>query len=214
MKSWLWCIRACLCGNFIFAAASDAERNNSAEMNAAKDVAAASCVKGGVRVLFLGNSITLHGSLPKIGWTNVWGMAASAREKDYVHLVTRGIEAKTGRKADLRVRNLADFERNFRTWSPAENLKAEVAFNPDYLVIALGENAPNLPTQDDRLAYRKAFKELLGVFMDGRPERPNTVVRGVFWPNAAKDYEMEHVASDYAVPFVRADVGSDTSMTA
>ena len=193
--------------------ADDAERHGSGMMNETA-VAQNRSFEGGVRVLFLGNSITLHGSLPKIGWTNVWGMAASAKEKDFVHLVTRGIEAKTGRKADLRVRNLADFERNFRTWSPAENLKAEVAFGPDYLVIALGENAPNLPTQDDRLAYRKAFKDLLGVFMDGRTERPNTVMRGVFWPNAAKDHEMAHVASDYAVPFVRADFGSDPSMTA
>ena len=214
MKSWLCCILTCLLVGFAVDAASDAERNNSTEMNAAKDEAAASCVKDGVRVLFLGNSITLHGSLPKIGWTNVWGMAASAKEKDYVHLVTRGIEAKTGRTADLRVRNLADFERNFHTWSPAEKLKTEVAFNPDYLVIALGENAPDLPTQDDRLEYRKAFKELLGVFMDEKTERPNTVVRGVFWPNAAKDYEMAHVASDYAVPFVQADLGGDASMTA
>ena len=195
-------------------AASDAERNDSTEMNAEKDVAAASCVKEGVRILFLGNSITLHGSLPKIGWTNVWGMAASAKEKDYVHLVTRGIEREAGRKADLRVRNLADFERNFRTWSPAENLKAEVAFVPDYLIVALGENVPDLSSSDDRLAYRKAFKGLLGAFLDGRRRRPNIIVRGVFWPNPTKDHEMAHVASDYAVPFVRADLSGDRSMTA
>ena len=196
------------------AAASDAERNNSTEMNAAKDVTASSCVKGGVRVLFLGNSITLHSSLPKIGWTNVWGMAASAKEKDYVHLVTRGIETKTGRKADLRVRNLATFERNYRTWDIAKGLADVAAFDPDYLVVALGENVPNLATAEDRLAYRAAFKKLLGFFMEGRAERPNAVVRGVFWPNPAKDSEMAHVASDYAVPFVRADLGSDASMTA
>ena len=201
------------CGLMAAFGADDAERHGSGMMNETA-ISQSRSFEGGVKVLFLGNSITLHGSLPKIGWTNVWGMAASAKEKDYVHIVTRGIEAKTGRKADVRVRNLAEFERKFRTWSPAENLKAEIAFNPDYLVIALGENAPNLPTQDDRLAYRKAFKDLLGVFMDGRTERPNTVMRGVFWPNATKDYEMAHVASDYAVPFVRADLGSDPSMTA
>lgn len=41
--------------------------------------------------------------------------------------------------------------------SPAKCLKSEIAFAPDYLIIALGENVPDLPTQEDRLAYRRAF---------------------------------------------------------
>lgn len=158
-----------------------------------------------IKILFLGNSLTLHGPAPEIGWSNHWGMAASAAEKDYVHIVTRGIEWETGRKSDVRVKNLADFERNYRTWDIADGLKDFVAFDPDYLVIALGENAPNLETADDRLAYRKAFDNLLGAFMKGRLTRPNVVVRGVFWPNEAKDYEMAHAASDFAVPFAKAD---------
>ena len=65
-----------------------------------------------LKVLYLGHSMTRHGPSQKIGWTNDWGMAASAREKDYAHLVARGIEAKTGRKTEIRLRNIASFERN------------------------------------------------------------------------------------------------------
>ena len=43
-----------------------------------------------LKVLYLGHSMTRHGPSQKIGWTNDWGMAASAREKDYAHLVARG----------------------------------------------------------------------------------------------------------------------------
>ena len=193
---------------------SDAERHGSGMMNAAK-ISSDRAVADGVKVLFLGNSITLHGSVPEIGWTNVWGMAASAAEKDYVHLVTRGIERETGRKADVRVRNLAAFERDYRAWDIAKELADMAEFDPDYLVIALGENVPDLKTEEDRLAYRKAFKGLLDFFMgEGRKVRPNVVVRGVFWPNAMKDFEMAHVASDYAVPFVQTDLGADVTMTA
>ena len=45
----------------------------------------------GPRVLFVGNSITLHGPRPQIGWTNNWGMAATARDRDYVHLLQKKI---------------------------------------------------------------------------------------------------------------------------
>ena len=47
------------------------------------------------RMLFLGNSITLHGPAPQIGWTGNWGLAASAIEKDYVHLLLKRVTAAT-----------------------------------------------------------------------------------------------------------------------
>ncbi len=59
------------------------------------------------RVLFPGNSITLHGPAPAIGWTGNWGMAASAEHLDYVHLVTAGIAAASGVQPEIMVRNIA-----------------------------------------------------------------------------------------------------------
>ena len=194
------------------ALASDAARNSSEAMNAAA-YSAEALVSEGVRIAFVGNSITLHQPLPEIGWTNNWGMAASAAEKDYVHLVADGIAAKTGRRPSVMVRNLATFERGYRTVDAGSLLADVVAFRPEYVVVALGENVPDLATEEDRLAYRRAFMELLRPLMPGR-SKPNVVVRGVFWPNAAKDAEMAHVASDLDVTFVRADVADQPGMRA
>lgn len=48
----------------------------------------------GKRILFLGNSITRHAAKPEIGWMNDWGMAASAKENDYVHLIMAAVHEK------------------------------------------------------------------------------------------------------------------------
>ena len=112
----------------------DAARHQSSEMNATA-VATQTGAKGGVKVAFLGNSITLHDAAPNIGWTNVWGMAASAEERDYVHLVTRGIERETGRTAEVIVRNIADFERNFATYDVRKNLGDVIDFRPDSICL-------------------------------------------------------------------------------
>ena len=45
-----------------------------------------------VKILFVGNSITLHGILPEIGWNHCFGMAASSRENDYVHVCMKEIQ--------------------------------------------------------------------------------------------------------------------------
>ena len=63
------------------------------------------------KILFLGNSITLHGPAPEIGWTGNWGMAASARDKDYVHQLLDRISKAAGGTPKVMIRNIADFER-------------------------------------------------------------------------------------------------------
>ncbi|MBQ7179644.1 MAG: hypothetical protein IJS08_19660 [Victivallales bacterium] len=190
---------------------SDAEKYSSSQMNG-KFEEYAETHGDGVRVVFIGNSITVHPVAPHLGWTNLWGMAASAKEKDYVHLVIDGIEKATGKLADCRIKNLADFERNFSSFDYG-SIQELIDFNPDYLIVALGENVASLETREEQLAFREAFKKLLGCFVHGRT-KPNTVVRGVFWSNDWKDEMMAHAASDYALPFVKADLSGDKSMQA
>lgn len=202
MKSFAVSLVASVFAQMCAIAVSDAELNCSTEMNAdAKAPTYRRAAEGGVRVLFIGNSITLHAPKPSIGWTNFWGMAASARENDLVHLVTAGIERETGRRADLLVRNLADFERGFESYD-LKQIDDLVAFRPDYLIVSLGENVRPLKDDADRAAFRTSFRNLLKRFSE--VERGHSVVKGAFWPNPSRDEIIGSVANELAVCFVSA----------
>ena len=196
-------------GEAAVAKLSDAERNCSTEMNRGAGARTdRQVVADGVRVLVIGNSIALHSSLPSIGWTNCWGMAASAKEKDFAHLVAAGLERQTGRKVDLLVSNLADFERDFENYD-LRQIDKLVAFRPDYLVVSLGENVRALTEEKDRTAYRTAFANLLRRFVrDGA--KPHAVVKGAFWPNAERDALMASAAKELSMPFVAAPCTNDS----
>ena len=65
----------------------------------------ASTFSGVRKILFVGNSITRHGPNPAIGWTNNWGMAASAEAKDYVHVVQSAVAELTGAVPDIMIQS-------------------------------------------------------------------------------------------------------------
>lgn len=164
---------------------SDAEKYCSTEMNAS-EASADSEARGGRRLLVLGNSIALHGIAPEIGWTNYWGMAASSAERDFAHLVWTGLERLEGTKFDCRIRNVYEAEKACgRGWDPAEKLKGEIEWSPDVVVIAIGENVPNLEEAsgarewaDFLVGLGEAFKLANG--------SARIVYRTPFWPNEAK----------------------------
>lgn len=114
------------------------------------------------RILFLGNSITLHG--PYVGWAldGHWGMAASEESKDYVHVLAGKIEAATGGSLALacpnplptdvwhygdalpnrngNIQNIYDiFEQNYSTWENAR-IQNQLADKPNIVVLQFGEN--------------------------------------------------------------------------
>ncbi len=152
------------------------------------------------RVLFLGNSITLHGPLAEIGWTGNWGMAASAEDKDYVHLLTARIAQAAGAKPEVRVRNIADFERQYGTFEVAKGLKAEIEFKPDIVVVAIGENVPALDTEAAKAAYAAAFARLLAQLKEAGS--PALFVRSSFWPDPAKDDIMKRASAEASATFI------------
>ncbi len=152
------------------------------------------------RVLFLGNSITLHGPAPAIGWTGNWGMAASAEHLDYVHLVTAGIAAASGLEPEIMVKNIADFERGYDTYNVKESLKSELEFQADIIIVAVGENVSELMTDEAKAKYTTACSGLLSELREHGD--PAVFVRSSFWANPVKDDVMREAAQGAEATFV------------
>ncbi len=116
--------------------------------------------EGRPRIMFVGNSITLHGVKPEIGWNNLWGMAASAEEKDYVHQTMRMVHA-VNPHASCMIEQNADWERCY--WEHESRLDpAGREWAPDIIVSRIGENvrAVNFAEHD----FEEAFERMLDYY--------------------------------------------------
>ena len=137
------------------------------------------------RMLFLGNSITLHAPAPQIGWNGNWGMAASAPEKDFVHLLIAKVAKETGKQPEVKVKNIAEFERQLGDFNIAEQLKEELHFQPDLIVLAIGENSVTPSNDVERTKFSVGLDGLLSELK--RNGQPTIFVRSQFWPDQEKD---------------------------
>jgi hypothetical protein len=155
------------------------------------------------KILFLGNSITSHGPAPEIGWTGDWGMAASVRDKDYVHRLLDRISKATGGTPRVMIRNVADFERKLADFDIREALKEELAFEADVVILAIGENASSPRTDEGRKRFSDALGDLLTRL--SRHGHPKLFVRSQFWPDAEKDRLLKKACDDAGGIFV--DIG-------
>jgi hypothetical protein len=154
------------------------------------------------RILFLGNSITLHGPKADIGWEGNWGMAASSQEKDYVHLVTSALAKQNGFMPQIMVRNIADFERNYATYDVDTQMKDLFAFDADLVILAIGENVPALEAADARAKFKAGVMKILGGVLAKR--HPLVVVRSSFWADPAKDQVLKEACQEVNAVFVDA----------
>lgn len=137
------------------------------------------------RILFLGNSITLHAPSKEIGWRGNWGMAASSREKDYVHVLADALAEVWGTRPKVRMESIVDFERGFDSYDVEALLRRHKRFEPDLVILAIGENVPPLGSKEARSRFQAALLRLLGGLK--QLGNPDLFVRSCFWPNPEKD---------------------------
>ncbi|MEI6519564.1 MAG: SGNH/GDSL hydrolase family protein [bacterium] len=152
------------------------------------------------RILFLGNSITNHAPKPDIGWDGNWGMAASAIEKDYVHLLLQRITNYDGVEPVAQIENIADFEREYATFDITGKFKSYANFNADIIVLAIGENVPGLETEDDKINFSNAITALLTLLLKGNS--PTLLVRSTFWADPVKDAILQQKCFEAGGTFV------------
>jgi hypothetical protein len=167
------------------------------------------------RILFLGNSITMHSADAALGWNNNWGMAASALGKDYVHVLTTAIDARTGGTlradpTDISIVNpdgsIRDgcvnyandiniyyaFEKGYATYTNAK-FQPQIDWNPDIVVLQFGENV------DAGSLNSAALKTSLETLLTGlkNASNPNIFITGyILGSNSTIDAIKQQVCAE------------------
>ena len=166
------------------------------------------------KVLIVGNSITRHGPKADIGWYGDWGMAASEPEKDYVHLVEKGLTEYFG-PVSLCVAQASAWEsceHAAKSRILQERYRKAADFGADIVIIRIGENID--PGKTDVQELAADFEELIRYFTGKRPDG-KVVITGMFWQLPEQEAAVKLAAERGKYHFVELkSLGMDERMTA
>lgn len=156
------------------------------------------------KILFLGNSITLHGPNASLGWSGNWGMAATEESKDYVHTLTTAINTTIGGSVTVaangtggadNVINIADiFERNYATYANSR-LQTQIDYQSNLVILQFGENMATVSTEEQKAAFKSSLETLLNGLRDS--SNPNIFVTSyIISANATVDAIKQEVCAE------------------
>ena len=164
----------------------------------------------GKKVMFVGNSITRHGVLPEIGWYCDWGMAASALENDYVHLLVdkiNMIEPDTS----FCVCQVAKWECEYKNGSEyLQAYKSARDFEADVIVFRMIENCPH---QDfDKNTFYREYQHLIDYLNPAG--KAKIILTTGFWKHPGDD-TIIRIAKEREYPYIYlGELGEDDKMKA
>ena len=150
-------------------------------------------------ILVIGNSITKHGQYAEIGWPYNWGMAASAEENDWVHLVTEYLSKDQNIDVKLNILNNVDVLWIDREW---DRIKQHVISNKNKIIfIQIGDNAIDTHFNSFERPYRKLLdfiqeKSSAKVFL------LSTWRISSNFPNGNADSIIKNLADEYSHSFI------------
>ena len=164
----------------------------------------------GKRVLFVGNSITRHRPKSEIGWFNDWGMAASSKDKDYVHLVKKMVLDKDP-DAAFCICQAAEWEQNYKTGEAYHYMFSEARdFNADIIVLRIIENC--LIRTFDGEIFDKEYRKFLQYL--NKDNKAKVIITTSFWDHPG-DEKLKNIADDFKYDYIYlGDLGEDETMRA
>lgn len=164
----------------------------------------------GLKILFVGNSITRHDVKESIGWFGNYGMAASSEDKDYVHLLASKVSHKHP-DAAFCVCQGAEWERSHqKNEENLEMFEAAKDFGADIIVFRLIENCPGQDLNAE--LFIEKFNELIDYLSEKNPAK--IIITSSFWKHFG-DSLLEQIAKMRDCAFVYlGDLGEDESMMA
>ena len=163
--------------------------------------------EGKIRIAVLGNSITLHGPSPEIGWFGLHGMAASSEDKDYVHLLGTSLKCE-GLDYCLMVNQIAEWERTFVQFDLAK-LNPIRDFSANIILFRFGENV------DCRCEKKQFYNCLRQMTEYIAPNDAALVFTTCFWKNPVVDECIRELSVSTGGKLIElGDLGDDASMKA
>ncbi|MBQ7374231.1 MAG: SGNH/GDSL hydrolase family protein [Clostridia bacterium] len=154
---------------------------------------------GKIKVLFIGNSITRHEIKSEIGWDGDWGMAASSRDKDYVHITVKLLE-ETFEKVDYCIANCGEWELNYFNDEIISNWQKAREFCADLVIVRIGENIWQAKEHFNNSPIALHFDKMVKYFC--KNENAKVVLTNLFWNIDVIDDAIERVAKENGYEFV------------
>jgi hypothetical protein len=164
----------------------------------------------GKRILFVGNSITRHGVKEDIGWLVDWGMAASAKEKDYVHRVMANVLEKDP-DAAFCICQAYEWEREYKDGESMHSLYASAkSFKADIIIMRVIENCP-IEESDKSIFKEKYLKFIQYLNPEGKAK---VILTSSFWKKIGDDI-IQEIAVENKLDFIYlGDLGECSDMRA
>lgn len=184
--------------------------NAKGQLTDSKSVRFYDADNNGIRIMFVGNSITLHGVLKEIGWNNEWGMAASSAENDYVHILMKKVR-EYAPDAAFCICQVAAWESDYKNGKEKYPLYEKAReFDADIIITRFIENCPG--KDFDGGIFKKEMSDLLD-YLNSSGKAKIIMTTG-FWHHPGDGKIIEY-ANENKLPVIKlGDLGDDDKMMA